>query len=63
VLPSSFAGENDPYVTAGLIHRIALTDVELDTMHVLMTPKKRKFTTVEKCFLEELHKFYQNLAE
>ncbi|MBQ2906043.1 MAG: LysR family transcriptional regulator, partial [Peptococcaceae bacterium] len=25
VLPSSFAGENDPYVTAGLIHRIALT--------------------------------------
>ena len=63
VLPSSFAGEKDPYVTAGLIHRIALTDVELDTMHVLMTPKKRKFTTVEKCFLDELHKFYQNLAE
>ena len=63
VLPSSFAGENDPYVTSGLIHRIALTDVTLDTMHVLMTPKKRKFTTVEKCFLNELRKFYQQLDE
>lgn len=63
VMPSSFAGENDPYVAAGLLHRIALTDVTLDTMHVLMTPKKRKFTTVEKCFLDELHKFYEKLGK
>ena len=63
VLPSSFIGENDPYVTTGMIRRIELTDVALDTMHVLMTPKKRKFTTVEKCFLGELYKFYQKLAD
>ena len=62
VMASSFAGEHDPYVTAGLIHRVGLTDVTMETMHVLMTPKKRKFTTVEKYFLEELHKFYQKLG-
>lgn len=63
VMASSFAGENDPYVAAGLIHRVGLADVTMETMHVLMTPKKRKFTTVEKCFLEELRKFYQQLAK
>lgn len=63
VMASSFAGENDPYVAAGLIHRVGLTDVTLETMHVLMTPKKRKFTMVEKCFLEELRKYYQKLEE
>lgn len=63
VMASSFAGENDPYVAAELIHRVGLTDVTMETMHVLMTPKKRKFTTVEKCFLEELRKFYQQLAK
>ena len=62
VMASSFAGENDPYVAAGLIHRVGLTDVTMETMHVLMTPKKRKFTTVEKCFLEVLRKFYQGLS-
>lgn len=61
VMASSFAGEEDPYVTAGLIHRVGLTDVTLNMMHVLLTPKKRKFTTVEKCFLEELRKFYRQL--
>ncbi len=63
VMASSFAGPKDPYVAAGLIHRVGLTDVTLETMHVLMTPKKRKFTTVEKCFLDELRKFYQQLAK
>lgn len=63
VMASSFAGEKDPYVAAGLIHRVGLTDVTMETMHVLMTPKKRKFTTVEKCFLEVLRKFYQQLAQ
>lgn len=62
VMASSFAGEKDPYVAAGLIHRVGLTDVTMETMHVLMTPKKRKFTTVEKCFLEVLRKFYAQLA-
>ena len=61
VMASSFAGEEDPYVAAGLIHRVALTDVNLDMMHVLITPKKRKFSKVEHCFLEELKRFYQNL--
>ena len=63
VMASSFAGESDPYVAAGLIHRVGLTDVSMETMHVLMTPKKRKFTTVEKCFLEELRKFYKQLEK
>lgn len=62
VMASSFAGENDPYVAAGLIHRVGITDVTMETMHVLMTPKKRKFTTVEKCFLDVLRKFYQQLS-
>ena len=62
VMASSFAGEKDPYVAAGLIHRVGLSDVTMETMHVLMTPKKRKFTTVEKCFLEVLRKFYQQLS-
>lgn len=61
VMASSFAGEKDPYVAAGLIRRVGLTDVTLNMMHVLLTPKKRKFTTVEKCFLEELRKFYRQL--
>ncbi len=61
VMASSFAGEEDPYVAAGLIRRVGLTDVTLNMMHVLLTPKKRKFTTVEKCFLEELQKFYRQL--
>lgn len=61
VMASSFAGEEDPYVAAGLIRRVGLTDVTLNMMHVLLTPKKRKFTTVEKCFLEELRKFYRQL--
>lgn len=61
VMASSFAGEDDPYVTSGLIHRISLKDVALKTIHVLITPKKRKFTTVEACFLEQLHQFYQQL--
>ncbi len=63
VMASSFAGEEDPYVTSGLIHRVGLTDVELSTMHVLITPKKRKFSTVERCFLEELKMFYQKLQK
>ncbi len=63
VMASSFAGEEDPYVTAGLIHRVGLTDVQLNTMHVLVTPKKRKFSTVERCFLEELKKFYRKLQK
>ncbi len=63
VMASSFAGEEDPYVTAGLIHRVGLTDVRLNTMHVLVTPKKRKFSTVERCFLEELKKFYEKLQK
>ncbi len=63
VMASSFAGEKDPYIAANLIHRVRLTDVTMETMHVLMTPKKRKFTTVEKCFLGVLRKFYQQLAE
>ena len=62
-MASSFAGEEDPYVAAGLIHRVGLLDVNLDMMHVLVTPKKRKFTMVEKCFLEELKKFYQQLQK
>lgn len=61
VMASSFAGEEDPYVAAGLICRVGLNDVKLNMMHVLLTPKKRKFTTVEKCFLEELRKFYRQL--
>lgn len=63
VMASSFAGEEDPYVTSGLIHRVGLTDVQIHMMHVLVTPKKRKFTTVEKCFLEELEKFYLQLQK
>ncbi len=63
VMASSFAGEEDPYVTSGLIHRVGLTDVQLSNMHVLITPKKRKFTTVERCFLDELKKFYQKLQK
>ena len=63
VMASSFAGEEDPYVTSGLIHRVALTDVQLNTMHVLVTPKKRKFSAVERCFLDELKKFYQKLQK
>lgn len=63
VMASSFTGEDDPYITAGLIHRVGLTDVQLDMMHVLLLPKKRKFTTVEKCFLEELRKFYAQLQQ
>ena len=63
VMASSFAGEDDPYVAAGLIRRVGLTDVQLTNMHVLITPRKRKFTTVERCFLEELKKFYQNLQK
>lgn len=63
VMASSFAGEEDPYVEAGLIHRVALTDVQLDMMHVLITPKKRKFSHVELCFLEELKRFYQKLQD
>ncbi len=63
VMASSFAREDDPYVAAGLIHRVGLTDVQLHTMHVLVTPKKRKFSTVERCFLEELKKFYQQLQK
>lgn len=63
VMASSFTGEDDPYVTAGLIHRVGLTDVQLDMMHVLLLPKKRKFSTVEKCFLEELRKFYAQLQK
>ncbi|MFR6290784.1 MAG: LysR family transcriptional regulator [Peptococcaceae bacterium] len=63
VMASSFAGEEDPYVTAGLIHRVGLTDVQLTMMHVLVTPKKRKFTVVEKYFLEELERFYQQLQK
>ena len=63
VMASSFAGEEDPYVAAGLIRRVGLLDVKLDMMHVLVTPKKRKFTMVEKCFLEELKKFYQQLQK
>ena len=59
VMASSFAGEEDPYVEAGLIYRVALTDVPLNMMHVLITPKKRKFTIAEKCFLEELEQYYQ----
>lgn len=62
-LPDSFAGEDDPYVTSGLIHRVALEDVDLKTIHVLIVPKKRKFTTVEKCFLEVLQSYYQNLQK
>ena len=63
VMASSFAGEEDPYVTSGLIHRVGLTDVQLNTMHVLVTPKKRKFSAVERCFLDELKKFYQKLQK
>ena len=63
VMASSFAGPTDPYVAAGLIHRVGLTDVTLETMHVLMTSKKRKFTTVERCFMDELRKYYQQLAK
>lgn len=63
VMASSFAGEEDPYVAAGLIHRVGLTDVQLSTMHVLITPKKRKFSAVERCFLEELKKYYQQLNQ
>lgn len=63
VMASSFAGEEDPYVAAGLIRRVGLLDVKLDMMHVLVTPKKRKFTMVEKCFLEELKNFYQQLQK
>ena len=63
VMASSFAGEDDPYVATGLIRRVGLTDVQLTNMHVLITPRKRKFTTVERCFLEELKKFYQNLQK
>ena len=62
-MASSFAGEEDPYVTSGLIHRVGLTDVQLNTMHVLVTPKKRKFSAVERCFLDELKKFYQKLQK
>lgn len=61
VMASSFILPDDPYITAGLIHRIALDDVNLTMLHILMTPKKRKFTTIEKCFLEELRKFYGQL--
>jgi DNA-binding transcriptional LysR family regulator len=63
VMASSFAGEEDPYVAAGLIHRVSLLDVEMGMTHVLITPKKRKFTTVETCFLEELKKFYQQMQK
>ena len=63
VMASSFADEEDPYVTSGLIHRVGLTDVQLNTMHVLVTPKKRKFSAVERCFLDELKKFYQKLQK
>ncbi len=61
VMASSFAGEEDPYVTSGLIHRVALKDVQLNMLHMLVTPKRRKFTTVENCFLEVLRKQYQSL--
>lgn len=63
VLGSSFAGEDDPYVTSGLIHRVRLTDVQMSILHVLVTPKKRKFTVVEHCFLEELRRFYRQLQK
>lgn len=63
VMGSSFAGEDDPYVTSGLIHRVALNDISLNVMHTLVTPRKRRFTAVENCFLEELRSFYRKLRE
>lgn len=61
VLPSSFAGEEDPYVTSGLIHRVALKDVDIKTFHVLMVPKKRRLTGVEELFLGILQEYYKSL--
>ena len=63
MMASSFMGDDDPYITSGLIHKIGLTDVPMNLMHVLLTPKKRTFTTVEKCFLEELEKYYVYLRK
>ena len=63
VMASSFAGREDPYVTSGLIHRVGLVDVQVRTMHVLITQKKRKFSTVETCFLEILKKFYAEMQK
>ena len=61
VMASSFILPDDPYITSGLICRHEVDDVDLSILHVLMTPKKRKFTMIEKCFLEELRKFYAQL--
>lgn len=63
LMASSFIGDDDPYITSGLIHKVGLVDVPLKMMHVLVTPKKRSFTTVEKCFLEELENYYVYLKK